>query len=499
MQSISAIKHTPSVTYKDFVDSLTTRPQYFRFFLDKACGIAANIGIRYDDEKEDFALEAIVHLWRNLDKYDASKAEFSSFFNVCVGNKIREQIRSSNSDKVFGLNKTLRDDLEGCGGSLLYEEKDRARKNKEFTDKLIIEFRKFIDALSPGEQMMICGSEFGRLAVGDNTSDKNYADLIAARTGRTAAAVRKIAERLKKRAIASAGQSELDYGAYREYVEFLTTTPAEDKVDFSVLDWNSLSDVQRLKLRMYLYEKSLEDGLALDDIFGNDDAEGPKRDRAYEEGKLAAIETVTSILNRLKVAENNLTQSREEKDLISFTYWFVLIHEYNYLIRTIPMPQDVQIVFDEIDRFAPREYLEHKRRSGYNRLPDFHTVYGRGYNFPDIIGCTLSNRCAEEILSFIPNTEGMLVCGGTLKRQNLMLHFLQTGEKGPQLDYCDSCGKNLNDQPYPYSFRCTKCGRIFNLCKDCSDKRLHLNWGNVGRKPADSHEDAVNQQMFQGE
>ena len=112
-------------------------------------------------------------------------------------------------------------------------------------------------------------------------------------------------------------------------------------MDFSVLDWNSLSAVQRLKLRMYLYEKSLEDGLALDDIFGNDDAEGPKRDRAYEEGKLAAIETVTSILNRLKVAENNLTQSREEKDLISFTYWFVLIHEYNYLIRTIPMPQDV--------------------------------------------------------------------------------------------------------------------------------------------------------------
>ena len=165
MQSISAIKHTPSVTYKDFVDSLTTRPQYFRFFLDKACCIAANIGIRYDDEKEDFALEAIVHLWRNLDKYDASKAEFSSFFNVCVGNKIREQIRSSNSDKVFGLNKTLRDDLEGCGGSLLYEEKDRARKNKEFTDKLIIEFKKFIDALSPGEQMMFCESEFGRLAV----------------------------------------------------------------------------------------------------------------------------------------------------------------------------------------------------------------------------------------------------------------------------------------------------------------------------------------------
>lgn len=127
--------------------------------------------------------------------------------------------------------------------ALLYEGKDRARKNKEFTDKLIIEFKKFIDALSPEKQMIFCESEFGRLAVGDNTSDKNYADLIAARTGRTAAAVRKIAERLKKRAIASVGQGGLDYGAYREHVGFLTTTPTEDKVDFSALDWNSLSAV----------------------------------------------------------------------------------------------------------------------------------------------------------------------------------------------------------------------------------------------------------------
>lgn len=261
MTSISTIKHTPSVTYKDFVDSLTTRPKYFKFFLDKACGIAANIGIRYDDEKEDFALEAIAHLWRNLDKYDASKAEFSSFFSVCVGNKIREQIRSSNSDKVFGLNKTLRDDLDGCGGSLLYEEKDRARKNKEFTDKLMEEFKKFIDTLSPGDKMVFCASEFGRLAVGDTLSDKNYAELIAARTGRTAAAVRKSVQRLKKRAIDSASQSGLDYGAYRECIGFLTTTPQKEKLDYSVLDWNSLSDIQRLKLRMYLYEKSLEDGI----------------------------------------------------------------------------------------------------------------------------------------------------------------------------------------------------------------------------------------------
>lgn len=265
MTSISTIKHTPSVTYKDFVDSLTTRPKYFKFFLDKACGIAANIGIRNDDEKEDFALEAIAHLWRNLDKYDASKAEFSSFFNACVGNKIRDQIRTSNSDKVFGLNNTLRDDLDGDGVSLLYEEKDITAQKMEFTDKLIEEFKKFIDALPPGDKMIFCESEFGRLAVGDDTSVKNYSDLIAARTGRTAAAVRKSVQRLKKRAIDSARQSGLDYGAYRDCIGFLTTTPQKEKLDYSVLDWNSLSDVQRLKLRMYLYKKSLAEGIISDE------------------------------------------------------------------------------------------------------------------------------------------------------------------------------------------------------------------------------------------
>lgn len=87
MQSISTIKHAPSVAYKDFVDSLTTKPQYFRFFLDKACGIAANIGIRYDDEKEDFALEAIARLWRNLDEYDASRQNLVRFSMFVSGTR----------------------------------------------------------------------------------------------------------------------------------------------------------------------------------------------------------------------------------------------------------------------------------------------------------------------------------------------------------------------------------------------------------------------------
>lgn len=246
-------------------------------------------------------------------------------------------------------------------------------------------------------------------------------------------------------------------------------------------------------------EKAVADGIDSEEASGCDKTEAPADVSAYEEGKRAAIESATKMLNRIKTAEENLEKSREEKDLISFVYWFVLIHEYNYLLRSFTMPDEIQFVIDEIDSYVPKDYLAHKRHCGYNRLPDYRTVFGRGYNFPDIIGCALSDRCAEEILTFEPKVEGMLVCGGTLKRQNLMLHFLQTGENRAQVEFCDVCGKNLNDQPYPYSFRCTKCGRIFNLCKDCSEKRVHLNWGNVGQAPLDDYEDAINQQMFQGE
>ena len=169
------------------------------------------------------------------------------------------------------------------------------------------------------------------------------------------------------------------------------------------------------------------------------------------------------------------------------------------MLNAILMPDELHMIYDDIERFTPEEYLVHKRRQGYVRLPDYRTVYGRGYNFPDIIGCALANRCEEEILTFVPDTDDILVCGGRLKRQNLMLQFLQTGIGKEQTDFCDACGKNLNDQPYPYSFRCGKCGRTFNLCEECSKDRIHKNWGPVGREPFDKYEDAINQEMFQGE
>lgn len=494
MTSSSSIKQAPQVTYEDFVHSMTDKPQFFSFFLDKACAIAKNKGINDESLKKELALVAIEHLWCRIDKYDPSRAEFSSYFNICIGNRILDQIRSQNSDKAYCQDASEFAEAD-YSESVSTEGEDKLLKKREFADKMVAEFKRFIDTLSPEKRLIFCASEFGQLAMGETPSGRNYAELIAAQTGRTAAAVRKIVERLKKEAIGYAQERGFDYGAYSTHIEFITTKLKEEGDDFSDLDWAALSGVQRLMLRMYLYEKAVTDGIISEDASD----EVPEEMSSYEAGKRAALESVTSILNRIEKAEVNLKQSRENRDLISFVYWFVLIHEYNYLLRSYPMPEEIQDMFDEIDSCAPKAYLEHKRECGYSRLPDYRTVYGRGYNFPDIIGCALSDRCAEEILSFEPDTEGMLVCGGELKRQNLMLHFLKTGGNRVQMDFCDVCGKNLNDQPYPYSFRCDRCGRIFNLCKDCSEKRIHLNWGKVGREPSDDYEDAVNKQMFQGE
>ena len=219
----------------------------------------------------------------------------------------------------------------------------------------------------------------------------------------------------------------------------------------------------------------------------------------YEDGRQAALEAFAGLMKRIEEAERSLEAARADRDLVTFVYWFVLIHEYRYMLNAILMPVEIRMIYDDIGRFTPKEYLAHKKDQGYVRLPDYRTVYGRGYKFPDIIGCALSDRCAEEILTFIPDTDGLLVCGGELKRQNLMLHFLQTGSGKEQVDFCDACGKNLNDQPYPYAFRCTRCGRIFNLCEECSEGRIHRNWGPIGRKPADKYEDAINKEMFQGD
>ena len=215
----------------------------------------------------------------------------------------------------------------------------------------------------------------------------------------------------------------------------------------------------------------------------------------FERGKREALESVAEIFERIEKAKNYLEKAREEKNLVTFVYWFVLIHEYYYMLQKPLLPEELERIYAEIDNYIPIDYLKHKREQYYERLPRQYS-YGRGYNFPDIIGCALSNRYYEEIFTFYPDIKGMC-CGGTLVRQNLMLHVLQKGEHRQQVDYCDSCGKNLNNQPYPYAYRCTKCGRVFNLCAKCSKEKIHNNWGDVGRKEKNNYEDFVYRRMFQ--
>lgn len=269
MVTASSIKHVPKATYEDFVHSMTDRPWFFSFFFDLACRIAQKKGIKDDFQKEEFAIVAIEHLWSNLDKFDPSRAEFSSYFNICIGNKILDQIDTSKRDGVFGLDKPLREDIENCGDSVSDEENDKLLKKKEFADKLVCEFKKFIDTLSPEKRLIFCASEFGKIAMGKTPSGRNYAEQIAVQTGRTAATIRKIVERLKKESIGYIQERGFDYDTYSTHIGFITTKPKEDKTDFSALDWCSLTGVQRLKLRMYLYGKAVSDGLFTEETFDN--------------------------------------------------------------------------------------------------------------------------------------------------------------------------------------------------------------------------------------
>lgn len=62
----------------------------------------------------------------------------------------------------------------------------------------------------------------------------------------------------------------------------------------------------------------------------------------FERDKRAAIEAVVELLERIDKATVNMENAREEKDLVTFVYWFVLIHEYYYMLCEKPVPKELQ-------------------------------------------------------------------------------------------------------------------------------------------------------------
>lgn len=267
------VRHTPTFTYNDFVHAMTDKPWYFSIFLDRAMRIARNLGVRSDDQ-EDYAMEAIAHMYKILAQYNPSRSKFSSYFDTCVGNKIKDCNEARQSDIVFGADRSGRESVDGHSETFSDEYSERCLRQRSFADSMEDEFRKFIDTLKPDERLVLYASEFGKIIYDDKERDdylsqnigelpegKSYSEVIASRTGRTAENVRQIAKRLKERAKIHVQERGFDYGSYSTYMGYMTTRPAEGKHDFTSLDWSALSGVQRLRLRMYLYEKAVADGI----------------------------------------------------------------------------------------------------------------------------------------------------------------------------------------------------------------------------------------------
>lgn len=249
-------------TYDCFCEAMDNF-RYFDFFFKRACSIASNIGVRNDALKKDFAMVAIEEFCRKVDRFDPSRGNFKSFFDVAIGNSIKDQIRKALGNGTFGLNNPDRDSLEDCGDSLTDEEETLILKREEFVDEMVDEFKKFFDSLPDDKRLIIYSSDFGRKirsVMGEDTSKRGYADLIEVRKKRTDAAIRRIASDLKEKALAYVKDRGYSRSTFNT-LGFITTAPAEDTVDYSSLDWTALSGVQRLKLRMYLYEKAVADGI----------------------------------------------------------------------------------------------------------------------------------------------------------------------------------------------------------------------------------------------
>ena len=83
----------------------------------------------------------------------------------------------------------------------------------------------------------------------------------------------------------------------------------------------------------------------------------------FERDKRAAIEAVVELLERIDKATVNMENAREEKDLVTFVYWFVLIHEYYYMLCEKPVPQRIAgSIYAEIESCSPIDYLKNKQK-----------------------------------------------------------------------------------------------------------------------------------------
>lgn len=256
----------PEFTLEDFVHAMIDKPQYFEFFFDRARSIANNIGVRSEESQSELADIALADFYRQLDKFDFSKGKFSSWFDKCVGNKMRDELKKSRT--CFRENDPHRDKIEDHDKDLFFEDPGRSARKNEFARGMLEKFMEFIDTLSYEDMLILCASEFGKDVLGDYNPEnlpkgKGYAEALAQRTGRTAATVRKIAKHLKERAINYVMKNGYSKEEFDTCLGFMTYyhRPIEQEITTATLDWAALSDVQRLKLRMYLYYKAVASGI----------------------------------------------------------------------------------------------------------------------------------------------------------------------------------------------------------------------------------------------
>ena len=60
---------------------------------ERALNIPRNFGITSMADREDIAQEAFLRVHRNLDKFDGSRAAFSTWFYTIVGNLSRDKLK----------------------------------------------------------------------------------------------------------------------------------------------------------------------------------------------------------------------------------------------------------------------------------------------------------------------------------------------------------------------------------------------------------------------